>query len=280
MLQNKHGYFQGTEEPTPKKKKYKSEKAITVQPRFKEPLYRNYDLYETEGVDGMAKHGPGTGLYQNMNKYKSVKDFIDKKRKRNEDLYKADDSYIEDIEVDKKERISKMKTRANLLNRIIKNADYMLPSKEHNTDIYDWKNSPYQGIPKAPKRHDSNNIDFPVDEYIDPELATGTSDTSAGNANQMGGYLDKYLPMDDFENKPPTALDFGRDYVDDVEESKELDLEALEALMDKYTTEQKGLYGMPDGVNLPDEDLGDPTNINPYYGTIDSENTLYDKLWI
>lgn len=45
-------------------------------------LYKNYDLYETEGVDGPAKQGPGAGFYQNMHKYKSVTDFLAKKRKR------------------------------------------------------------------------------------------------------------------------------------------------------------------------------------------------------
>jgi hypothetical protein len=45
-------------------------------------FYRNYDLYNTEGVDGPAKQGPGTGFYQNMNKYKSVSDFLRKKRKQ------------------------------------------------------------------------------------------------------------------------------------------------------------------------------------------------------
>lgn len=44
-------------------------------------FYRNYDLYETEGVDGPAKQGPGTGFYQNMHKYKSISDFRKKKRK-------------------------------------------------------------------------------------------------------------------------------------------------------------------------------------------------------
>ena len=44
-------------------------------------FYRNYDLYETEGVDGPAKQGPGTGFYSHMDKYKSVSDFREKKRK-------------------------------------------------------------------------------------------------------------------------------------------------------------------------------------------------------
>lgn len=46
--------------------------------RFEEPLYRNYDLYET----GPGSLGPGAGLYQNMHKYKSVSDFLKKKRKK------------------------------------------------------------------------------------------------------------------------------------------------------------------------------------------------------
>jgi hypothetical protein len=91
MSQSKKGYFQGTEPPTPKKTKYKPEPAAVVQPRFKEPFFRNYDLYETEGVDGKAKHGPGAGFYQNMDKYKSVSDFLKKRRERNKDKHKADD---------------------------------------------------------------------------------------------------------------------------------------------------------------------------------------------
>jgi hypothetical protein len=51
--------------------------------RFDEPLYQNYDLYDTEGVDGKAKQGPGTGFYEHMGDYKSVADFLKKKRKKN-----------------------------------------------------------------------------------------------------------------------------------------------------------------------------------------------------
>ncbi len=49
------------------------------QPRV---FFKNYDLYETEGVGGKDKApSPGAGFYQNMNKYKSVADFLKKKRK-------------------------------------------------------------------------------------------------------------------------------------------------------------------------------------------------------
>lgn len=43
-------------------------------------FFKNYDLYDTEGVDGPAKQGPGTGLHSG--KYKSVTEFLNKKRKQ------------------------------------------------------------------------------------------------------------------------------------------------------------------------------------------------------
>lgn len=50
--------------------------------RFEDPFYKNYDLYEVEGVSGKTKQGPGTGLFQSMKDYKSVADFLKKKRKK------------------------------------------------------------------------------------------------------------------------------------------------------------------------------------------------------
>lgn len=41
-------------------------------------LFRNYDLYDTGGEDS-----PGSGLFQNLDKYKSVEEFRKAKRKRN-----------------------------------------------------------------------------------------------------------------------------------------------------------------------------------------------------
>lgn len=75
-------------------KQYKSDEAIVAQPHLREPLFRNYDLYETEGVDGKAKHSPGTG-YNNLNQFKSIKEFRDAKKK-NTDKYVAEDSYKQD----------------------------------------------------------------------------------------------------------------------------------------------------------------------------------------
>lgn len=241
VAQSKQAYFQGgggVNEPTPKKKKYKSEKALLVQPRFKEPLFRNYDLYETPG-----KHTPGAGLYQNMDKYKSVSDFLKKKHERNADKYKADDSWIEDDgSLTKEKRKKKAARRRALLSALLKQA-----------------------------------IDFPVDDQIGSGSIIGDSGTFSDSV-PIGGMLDEYLPLDDFENKKPTELDFGRDYVEDEESSKDFDLERL---IEKYLPEPS-LYGLPDGIS-PKEDLDPSATMNDRdvdYGTTDSGNTLYDKMWI
>lgn len=239
MSQNKKAYFQGTEEPTPKKKKYKSDKAVLVQPRFKEPLFRNYDLYETKG-----KHSPGAGFYQNMDKYKSVDDFLNKKHKQNKDKYKADDSWIEDDgNISKEKKHKKAQRRRALLSILIKKA-----------------------------------IDFPVDDQIGSGSIIGDSGTVSESA-QIGGLLDEYLPLDDFEDKNPTELDFGRDYVEDNEYSKDLDLEKL---VEKYLNGESNLYGLPDGI-VPKEDLDPSFTLNDRdvdYGTTDSGNTFYNEMWI
>lgn len=241
MSQNKQAYFQGgggVNEPTPKKKKYKSEKAIVVQPRFKEPLYRNYDLYNVPG-----KHGPGAG-WHDMHKYKSIADFLKAKRKKLKDKYKADDKWIEDKEFDKKEKASKMKARAALLSRLTKVA-----------------------------------IDYPIDDQIKSGPILGDSG-SYSNSVQIGGYLDKYLTHNDFEGKSPDKLDFGRDYSEDMKAGKGLDTKSLEKILNKYLPDgQNGLYGLPDGVKLPDEEQGDQSNINPDYGTTDVGITMYEDKW-
>lgn len=61
----------------PKNKKNKQEHS-----QSRGIFFKNYDLYETEGANGPAKIGPGAGFYQNMDKYKSVSDFLKQKRKR------------------------------------------------------------------------------------------------------------------------------------------------------------------------------------------------------
>jgi hypothetical protein len=243
----KLAYYQGTEEPSLHKKKYKSDRAVLVQPRFKETFFKNFDYAESEGVDGPAKHGPGTGLFRNMEKYKNVKDFLKKKRERNKDKYKADDSYIEDDGSLTKNKIAK---RINYLRNLIKTAE------------------------------DNNSIDFPIDEQIKSDPILGDSGTYS-NSVQLGGLTDQYTLGPDFEGNLNTYLPYGREHTKDdtdlsLEQIDELK-EILKSLKNKsLTPKDTELYGLPQGSNLWEE--SDILSDNPnYYGTTDSGNTLYDK---
>lgn len=370
MSQSKKAYFNGgggVNEPTPKKTKYKPEPAILVQPRFEEPLYYNYDLYNVEGINGPAKYGPGAG-WHHMHEYKSIKEYLQHQRQRLKGKYVADDMWI--TEENRKKRVEMMSVRAALLSRIAKtasndendgpnfdygdgvytamsegkkiktitdapykspgaffaddNEDHMMPPKEHGTSIYDWRNSPYQGKPKAPKR-DSNHLDFQYDDidakphagpivgnsedYNTPTQLgpTGLPDDitiSPGEVNlgefesypygaQLGGMYDKWLGKYDIDDKPESTLDWDNDLPDSTEAPGSHSFESAHdkddkgslAKLDEYERKYlnpaptHGLYGLPDGVDLPDEDLGDPTNIQPDYGTLGPESKMYEDKW-
>lgn len=278
-MPNKLAYFQGgggINEPTPGKKKYKSDPAITVQPRFKEPFYRNYDLYV---VPGMEDIGPGTG-WHGLQNYNDVKSFLEDRRKRMKSRYVADDSW----QLDNGKRV---KARMSLLSKLAKTADHVMMPKEHGGSIYDWKNSPYQGAPKGVssisqwrKNQDSNDIDFPMDEYTDPAVEVGNDEQADHNTNPLGGFLDDYLPQDDFEGKSPDELDFGRDYDGEFTEPKKK-VDNIEELVQMYLDfhAHRPPLEMPDGVQ-EEEESTEPNDPNGQYGETDSGNTFYDKMWI
>lgn len=241
MSQNKKAYFHGgggPNEPAPKQKKYKSDPAIVVQPRFEEPFYRNYDLYDVGG-----KVTPGTGAYH-ADKNKSIKDFLKHKRKRLKNKYKAQDSWIIDSDENRKERIERMRTRANLLSKLMKVA-----------------------------------IDFPIDDQIQ----SGPISENSGSYDQstiLGGRLDQYLPSPDFEGKMVGKLNFGRDYEGETEQNKKV-IELLNKFISKYyAPDESELLNMLNGFD-PDIDLNAlkalhlllPELVNPNGG-----KTIYNKM--
>lgn len=249
-LLDKLAYFQGgggVNEPTPGEKKYKSDPAIVVQPRFKEPFYRNYDLYT---IPGMEDVGPGTG-YHGLQNYKSVAEFLEARRKRPQPRYKADDSWIQDN--GDRTKSPNIQARAGLLNRIIK-----IAADENDGPNFDYGHGAYDAMNRGEKMKsitdfkrtspgalmDSNDIDFPIDDQVNrqdqmiyPEEDEYQIRRMKGDKYQFpsdGSPLDpgelnislttpqiagehSYLPDPDFEGKSDNGsqLDFGRDYTEE-----------------------------------------------------------------
>lgn len=84
---HKNSYFQGTEKPHKYKSDPMNEKLRNTKDRQVKQLlqvfYRNYDYIEPKPEDNKSHTSPGAGLYQNLQKYKSVSEFLNKKRKKN-----------------------------------------------------------------------------------------------------------------------------------------------------------------------------------------------------
>jgi hypothetical protein len=315
MSIDKKSYFQGgggVNEPTPGEKKYKSDPAILAQPRFKEPFYRNYDIYEIPGFEHI---GPGAG-YHSLQQYKSVQEFLEARRGKLKGKYVADDSWIQDSGKITKE--NPIKARASIFERIIKTAgpNYDLGQGLYdNMDKYDSVKEFRQKSPHGPtvlmnlkpKKKDVNHIDFPIDDqvnkgqmiypseesYHNPTLVgpeglsgdvssfpgyTGTSDQSSYiNSTDIAGQH-SYLPLPDEEGKSGDALDFGRDYTDGEEQSDTLNKNDLKEIMDKYIEPaETDLFGLPDGID-PVSDLDPEQTVNnedPYTGTTDFGTQMY-----
>ena len=235
MLKNKKSYFQGgggVNEPTPHKKKYKSDDQILTQSRFEEPLYFNYDLYETK-----ENIGPGTGAYR-IDKHKSIKDFLNKSRKRIKEKYKSNDSFI-----DNEGRKKRIKARKNLLNKFLK-----------------------------------IGIDFKIDDQINSGPISENNDSSYSNAIPIGGILnpDEILPENDSHLKSPDKLNFSRD-IDQNNNLEKFLKEILNKYPKLQQSSFLGLPdGIESDEDL--DAYNTENNMNPEYGITDSGNTFYDKI--
>ncbi len=91
----KKAYFQGASGKEAEKKKKKDKPYDPTDTMARGVLFKNYDLYEVEPTD----LGPGTGFYQNMDKYKSVDDFRKAKKKRKERLIEKRKAFFKCIEL-------------------------------------------------------------------------------------------------------------------------------------------------------------------------------------
>ena len=330
---NKKSYFQGgggVNEPTPGKRKYKADPALVVQPRFKEPFYRNYDLYT---IPEMEDVGPGTG-YHGLQNYKSVQEFLTARRERLKPRYVADDSW----QLDSGERVKKnnnRQARIAIFEKIIKNAKLsdnlfindinfdlglgFYENKDHYKSVRDYiehtplgYKHPVKIKPEWKRYEDVNNIDFPVDdevnhydEMIYPEegqyhppmlvgpegppgdvssfpSASGPDSTNISFTSPQIAGEHSYLPSPDFEDRSDEALNFGRDYTEDAEPSKDLTKEDLEKLMNKYLTPaESDLFGLPDGIDpISDVDADQTEQVEQPYDTIsDISQQMYQDKW-
>jgi hypothetical protein len=320
MSLNKKGYFQGgggVNEPKPGEKKYKSDPAIVVQPRFKEPFYRNYDLYT---IPGMEHIGPGTG-WHGLQNYKSTKEFLEARRERLKPRYVADDSWITDSGEHVKKNPER-KARMAILEKIIKSAGsnydlgkglYQEMSDGKVDSVEEFREEGNHG-PGA-FHTDDNDIDFPIDDMVNrqdqmiyPEEDEYQIRREKGDKYQFpseGSPLDpeelnismttpqiagehSYLPDPDFEGKSDNGsqLDFGRDYTEETppgrdfafDDDKQMDLDDLES---KYLeSTETGIFGLPDGVDPEGHDPEETVDGNQTYkGISDISRQMYEDKW-
>jgi hypothetical protein len=316
MSVNKKGYFQGgggVNEPTPGEKKYKSDPALVVQPRFKEPFYRNYDLYT---IPGMEDIGPGTG-YHGLQGYNSVSEFLAARRERLKPRYVADDSWQLDSGKRTKENPG-IKARAAIFEKIIKTAgpnydlgkglyQEMSDGKIDSVEEFREEGNHGPGALMNLKKKDVNHIDFPIDDEVNHDSMVYPIEDEyeirreKGDRYQFpsdGSSLDpadlnismtspqiagehSYLPDADFAGRSDEALNFGRDYDDEPGPGRQTSDEVLQNLFNKYLTPtETGLFGLPDGVDPEGHDADQTEQVeNPFTGTSDIGTQMYEDKW-
>jgi hypothetical protein len=262
QIVNKVAYFQGGgkgNEPEPKGQKYDIDEAIRVQPRFKEPFYRNYDMYEVPGFEDV---GPGVG-HNSMDKFDSIKDFLAARRKRLKGKYVADNTMIAG-------KPAKKSTAMSLRYDLVKMAiDYPIDDMYNRQDqmIYIDEES-YQPQEMVGPNGTSDLSTFPSD--------VGVTDFGTYPYAAEMGWEKTPLHNPDFEGKSDAELNTGRDYEND-EEPADLSPEDLAILINKYLTPaETDLFGLPDGNSPADLDADQTIQVeNPYTDRSDFSRQMY-----
>jgi hypothetical protein len=240
----KKAYFQGTEEPKPGQTQYPPDPAVVIQPRFKEPFYRNYDLTDP-GLDQEPVNSPGIG-WHSMHNFKSIQDFLKARREHLKNKYIAQDEYIRDGKGNRKERIEKIMVKADQFLNMVK-----------------------------------VGIDFSTDQQVSPLM--GWDGGSVSDAVNIGGFTDQYTQPQDFGGKGNWTLNYGKDLDTETIDQTPYhpNIEKLHQLIDAYLNlipNSDEPNSLPDGI-LPEDDLTMPNNQNGQYGTTDLGNTSLDQAW-
>jgi hypothetical protein len=116
-------------------------------------------------------------------------------------------------------------------------------------------------------------LDFQLDEYSSPETYSG--DGGLVGANIVGG-LSSRTPENDPDNKSKDALNFAQNLDDGSDPENLNNIEEMFAILQPSS---HGTFGLPDGVDMPDEDLM-PNNIsNPNFGIQESESVMFEDKW-
>jgi hypothetical protein len=198
-------YYNGTEEPTPGKQKYKPEDKILDKARFKEPFYRNYDLYNTEG-----EHSPGAG-YHDLQKFKSVKEFLEHKRKKNKQKYKAE--VFEQKSDGKKVKKSSSLKRLEIYNLIKQGIDFQ--SDDYKNFVGD---SSFEFSDASPSGYLDPYLMEDDDEGKSPDKLDFGYNQNEAPISSWEPILDKYLNefLDMHQNSEFGSKNHGRNEYDDV----------------------------------------------------------------
>jgi hypothetical protein len=243
-------------------------------------LYQEMSDGKVDSVEEFREegdHGPGalmaddndlgTGFYENLEHYKSVRDFIE-----HTPLGRDHGAKI-------KPEWERAKNPPKVKKKDVNHIDFPIDDMINRQDqmIY-----PEEGEYQI-RRMKSDSYDFPSEgEPLGPEN-TNISMTTPQIAGEHS-----YLPNPDFEGKMDNGsqLDYGRDYTEETppgrdfsfDDDKEMDLNDLES---KYLeSTETGIFGLPDGLEPEAHDSDQTVQVEQPYDTVSDIGTqMYEDKW-